>query len=167
MSGVVTVEILRISSQTNPPSTQLEYRVSNETHAPIWLVEDGWLIWRQKGRAIELCYARGTMQPGSHVFGYFPPSVVQVKAGESVSHVIDLLWPQALDRLWNNTNIAAPPPGRYEVSVRIGYGETAEPDPPDLNESVEAPVLRWQKEAVSKAISFDVPPYRDLNEEAD
>jgi hypothetical protein len=162
MAETVTVEIVSISSQMNPPASRLEYEVRNYTSAPIWLVDDGWLIWRQAGKEIELCYARGKMRPGAQVFGYFPPSVVKTEPGGSISRVVHLTWPHPLDRLWNAEPNAAPPPGEHQVSVRIGYGVTADPDAPGLSEGVEAPVFRWQREAASTAVPMQVPPYPNL-----
>jgi hypothetical protein len=41
--------------------------------------------------------------------------------------------------------------GEYQLSVRVGYGTVPAPEPPTVGEGAEAPVLRWQHEAVSKA----------------
>jgi hypothetical protein len=158
LKEAVRVSIVRCnSSQGDPPETDLEYEVRNETPAPIWLVDDGWLIWRQEGQEIELSYARGKMRPGARVFGYFSPSVTKLEAGERATRSIPLTWPQPLGRLWNAESEAAPQPGAYRVSVRIGYGVTPEPEAPVLGEGVEAPVLRWQQEAVSDAVPMVIP----------
>jgi hypothetical protein len=158
LKEAVRVSILRCnSSQGDPPVTDLEYEVRNEGQTPVWLVEDGWLIWRQKGQEIELSYARGRMSPGAQVFGYFPPSVAKLDTGAHVTRTIHLTWPHSLDRLWNAESEAAPPPGHYHVSVRIGYGVTPAADAPDLRDGVEGPVLRWQREAVSDAVPMNVP----------
>ena len=160
MVGEVTVIIVKVSSQVEPPASWLEYEVWNEAHVPIWLVDDDWLIWRQTATRIELSYIRGRLRPGAQVFGYFPPSVIKVEPGDHVSKVIQLSWPYTLDQLWNTERFAAPPPGEYQVSVRVGYGLTDEPDAPNAGEGVEASVLRWQREAVSQAVQMEVPPYR-------
>lgn len=158
MAKSVTVEISRISGQVNPPRSELGCDVRNGYLGPIWLVSDDWLIWRQNGQEIELSYARGKMRVGAQVFGYFPPSVVKIEPGEKVSRSIILSWPQSLDRLWNAAPYAAPNAGEYLVSIRIGYGITPAPDPPGVEEGVEASVLRWQREALSEAVRMKVPP---------
>ncbi|HLJ33069.1 MAG TPA: hypothetical protein VKU38_05430 [Ktedonobacteraceae bacterium] len=165
MQGEVTVFITRASSQTTPPVSHVEYEVRNDTTVPIWLVNDGWLIWKQEGSQIELSYARGTMRPGSHVFGYFSPTVVQIDPGQHLSLAANLSWPYRLDLLWNAERSAAPLPGNYQISVRVGYGLTPTPEDPGLNESVEAPVLRWQKEAVSQPAPITVPSYQQERDE--
>lgn len=159
MAGNVSVVISEVSSQTIPPTSRIKYEVRNDTSAPIWLVSDGWLIWHRVEAQIELSYARGRMRPGSQVFGYFVPTLTKIEATYSLSLSVDLVWPQPLDRLWNAEDYAAPPPGDYLVSVRIGYGLTLDIDAPGIGESVEAPVLRWQREAVSPAVPMTIPPY--------
>lgn len=153
------VAIVSAATQSEPSSTRLEYEVRNDTDTTIWLVDDGWLTWRRMGKDIELSYARGKMQPGAQVFGYFSPSVVKLEPGNSILRKVHLTWPQSLDRLWNAERYAAPPPGEYRVSVWIGYGITPEPDSPGLGEGVEAPIFRWQKEAISQPVLMEVPPY--------
>jgi|GEM_PF-4884222 len=159
MVRVISVTITRVLSQAEPSSTQLEYEVWNQTQAPIWLVSDDWLIWHQNSSQIELSYIRGKMQPGTQVFGYFPPSVLRIDPGRTVTQVVQLLWPQTLDRLWNVEEWATPLPGRYQIAVRVGYGLTPEPDAPKISEGVEAPIFRWQKEAVSQTVPMEVCPY--------
>ena len=159
MIGTVTVVIVNVASQIEPPSTHLEFEVQNHSDAPIWLVDDGWLIWRQTGKEIELSYARGVMQPGTQVFGYFSPSVVKIDPGNRILHVVHLTWPQPLDRLWNAEPYATPTPGEYRVSVHVGYGVAPEPDLPSAGEGVESPIFRWQREASSESVSMQVPPY--------
>jgi hypothetical protein len=160
MAGTVTVTILGVSSVERPPSTAIDYEVVNESREPVWLVDDGWLIWRQTGDEIRLSYARGPMQPGSHVFGYFNPAVVQLAPAERTARVARLTWPQRLDQLWNARAEAAPEPGNYRVTVSVGYGETPEPHGPALGEGVEAPVLRWQRVATSEPVPMRVPVYQ-------
>jgi hypothetical protein len=161
MGGTVEVKILNVSSREAPPSTRLEYEVRNSGDAPVWLVDDGWLIWNQDGERVELSFKRGKMRAGSQVFGYFPPATVVLNPGDSVSRPVELKWPQPLDRLWNGEELASPAPGRYQVSVRVGYGLTAEAEPARLGEGVEATVFRWQKEASSPAEPLVVPAYRN------
>jgi hypothetical protein len=159
MGNEVEVEILKVSSREAPPSTHLEYQVSNNGDAPVWLVDDGWLIWNQNGGRIELSFKRGKMRAGSQVFGYFSPATVTLNPGDEVSRPVELEWPQPLELLWNDEDAASPSPGRYQVSVRVGYGVTAAPEPPLLGEGVEAAVFRWQKEASSPAVAMAVPVY--------
>ncbi len=159
MGGAVEVKILKVSSLEAAPSTHLEYQVSNDGDAPVWLVDDGWLIWKQTGDQVELSFQRGKMSAGSQVFGYFPPATVTLEPGDKVSRTVELNWPQPLDRLWNDEKLASPAPGQYQVSVRVGYGLTAAAEPPLLGEGVEATVFRWQKEVSSPAASMTVPAY--------
>lgn len=159
MGDAVEVKILEVSSREAPPSTLLEYRVSNKGDAAVWLVSDGWLIWKQEGDRIELSFKRGKMRAGSEVFGYFPPATVMLNPGDEVSRTVELKWPQRLSRLWNDEELAAPAPGPYQVCVRVGYGLTAEAESPELGEGVEATVFRWQKEASSPAAALTVPAY--------
>jgi hypothetical protein len=159
MPEEVVVTITNKMTRTEPPMSSLEYVVRNNLSEPIWLVDDGWLVWRKTGRQIELSFARAPMRPGVQVFGYFPPAVVKVLPGEGISRGYELLWPYSLDRTWNVERQAAPEPGEYSVSVRVGYGLTPAPDNPVLGESVDAPVLRWQREVVSQPVRFNVPLY--------
>jgi len=155
----IIVEIVRVESRTEPPATQVEYAVKNNSSGPVWVVNDNWLIWSQAGKAIELSFKRGSMRKGSEVFGYFPPAVVRVDPGGSIRATIELAWPQRLDRLWNADSAAAPLPGDYDLRVRIGYGLTPEPEKPKHGEGVEDPVFRWQQEATSPASTMTIPAY--------
>lgn len=159
MIDAIIVEIVRVESRTEPPATQVEYAVKNNSAGPVWVVNDNWLIWSQAGKTIELSFKRGRMRKGSQVFGYFPPAVIRVDPGSSIRARIDLAWPRYLDRLWNSESTAAPPPGEYDVRVRIGYGLTPGPEKLNPGESVEDPVFRWQKEAISPAFTMNIPPY--------
>jgi hypothetical protein len=155
----VSVEIIRVATQPEPPATRLTYRVRSHGDAPIWLVNDEWLIWHQDGSRIELSFARGRLQPGTHPFGYFDPTVTLLEPGAELTQEVVLRWPLALDRLWNTTSVASPTPGEYQVVVRVGYGLRPESEAPVLGESVEDPVLHWQQEAVSPAATMHIPPY--------
>jgi hypothetical protein len=147
----VAVEIAELTGRSDPPGADVRYVVRNGSASTIWLVDDGWLAWRQEGRRIELCYARVRMQPGVVPFGYFPPEVVPLAPGSELERTASLSWPQRLSGLWNADEFASPAPGEYELAVRIGYGESPEPGPPErLGEGVEAPVMAWQREAVSE-----------------
>jgi hypothetical protein len=159
MGGAVEVKILRVTSEETPPSTRLEYEVSNNGDARVWLVDDGWLVWKRDGERVELSFGRGKMRAGSEPFGYFAPVTVALDPGDRVSREVELKWPHRLSRLWNEEEFASPPPGRYQATVRVGYGLSAEVEPPNLGEGVEATVFRWQKEASSPAVTMTVPDY--------
>jgi len=156
---MVTVTILNVVAQNAPPSSRVEYEARNDGDAPVWLVNDDWLIWNQRGREIEVSFKRGAMQPGSHVFGYFPPAVARLQPGATITKKFAVRWPLTLDRLWNAAASAAPPPGRYTLSVSVGYGVVPEPGPPALGQEVEVPVLSWQRIAVSEPVPFEIPSY--------
>jgi hypothetical protein len=155
----VSVKITRVTCHLDPPSTNLEFVVRNEGSVPVWLVNDRWLIWQQKGQRIYLSFHRGKMRAGAQVFGYFNPEVTIIRPGHSITQTVNLNWPQPLDSLWNNKSQAAPSPGLYQISVRVGYGMSYKPGPPELNESIDAGVFRWQKVAVSTPVPMEVPPY--------
>ena len=160
MNAPPKVEITNVAWRRDPPGSVVEYRVLNRGDRPIWMVDDGWITWRQKGSAIELSLARGRMSPGSAVFGYFPPEVREIRPGETYSAKLSLDWPLHLDRLWNEQEEAAPDPGRYDLSLRIGYGETPERGPLLDGDGVEDPILRWQKESVSDPYPLEIGEYR-------
>lgn len=161
MASSVSIILLGASTKTDPPATQLSYKISNSGDYPIWLVDDNWLVWKQHGKQIELSYAREKMQPGVQVFGYFKPKVKKVAPGKSVIKKIELKWPVSLDQIWNASNYASPKPGRYSVSIKVGYGLTPEPEPVAEGENVETPVLRWQMTIVSEVAMMDVPNYNN------
>lgn len=164
MTGKVTVAIVSVFSLVEPPISQLEYEVRNGILQPIWLVNDDWLIWLQTRTHIELSYARRKMQSGSQVFGYFSPSVVKINPSDCISKKIQIVWPHTLDQLWNIERYASLPPGKYLVSVQVGYGLTPEPSLPEIGEGVEDPVFRWQKKVVSPEVQIEVPPHRQLSQ---
>src|SRR2546422_966596 len=147
--GEILVLIVSAATQTSPPAWHLEYEVRNPGSAPVWLIVDEELVLSHAGVRIELSYARGKMRPGIQPFGYFDPNVVEIPAGKSSRQTVEVAWPCRLSGIWNPVREAALPPGEYEVSVRIGYASTPAPDAPELDEGVEAHVLRWQREAVS------------------
>jgi hypothetical protein len=160
MAKNVLVSIARALVNVSPfVAWNLEYDVHNLGQKAIWLVIDESLVFRHDATHIELSYARGKMQPGVDVFGYFDPKVVKIAPGGSLRQSIEVTWPCILSDIWNAERVATPPPGEYEVSVRIGYASTATPRPPRVGESVETPVLRWQKEAVSPPVQIVIPPY--------
>lgn len=153
----VTVEIVAVESRADSPGTELTYAVRNGGGTPVWVVDDGFLVWRQEDASVELGYARVPMQPGVEPFGYFSPQVAELAPGAELRRSVSLDWPQRLDGIWNRSDTAAPAPGAYAIAVRIGYGETPEPAPPALGEGVEGPVLTWQREAVSEPAKLSVP----------
>lgn len=157
---VIVVSIVSAIVQVSPPAWHLEYDVRNLGEGVVWLVVDENLVLRHEEAHIELSYARGKMQPGVQVFGYFDPEVVEVPPGGSLRQSVEITWPCPLSDIWNTEREATPPPGKYEVSVRIGFALTATPEPPQVGEDVEAPVLRWQREAVSQPVRIEIPKYR-------
>jgi hypothetical protein len=144
----------------SPPSWHLEYDVRNAGHAVLWLVVEESLVLERVDAKIELSYARGEMRPGVQVFGYFDPKVEMVLPGASLRRSVEIRWPCPLSDIWNSEREAAPPPGDYEVSIKIGFAPTAEPETPGVGESIEAPVLRWQRTTISAPIRLAVPPYK-------
>jgi hypothetical protein len=165
IAGRVLVSIVSAIVQVSPPAWHLEYDVRNQGRAAIWLVDEESLVLRRDDAHIELSYARGKMQPGVQVFGYFTPKVLKVPPGGSVRRSVEITWPCRLSDIWNAEREAMPPPGEYEVSVRVGFGSTAAPKPPKVGEDVEAPVLRWQKETVSPPVRLAIPPYTPSHED--
>lgn len=153
---LVSVESARV--QADPPAWHIEYSVHNSGQNFLWLVVDESLVLRQNGARIELSYARARMQPGVAVFGYFNPKVIELPPDGTVRNSIHITWPCQLSDIWNPAREIAPPPGKYEVSVRVGFASTAEPGPPKVGEDVEAAVLRWQKEATSPPVIMEIPP---------
>lgn len=157
--AAVFVKVLRTATVQHPPETRIEYVVSNASSAPIWLVSDGWPIWRQHGRSLRLSFARGKMQPSVQPFGYFPPATRKILPSRSSLVAYEWCWPLPLSRLWNTASKAAPVPGKYQLRIQVGYGLTAKPARVRLKENIEAPVLRWQHVAISDPHSLLVPAY--------
>lgn len=164
MEVKISVEIVRITTESEHPITRVNYQVNNESDIVIWLVNDQWLVWLQENRQIVLAFARGKMQKGVHTFGYFPPTTLMIDPGQSLTQEIVLAWPLSLDRIWNERAIAAPTPGEYQVAVRVGYGLSPEPGVPVLGESVEDPIWRWQREVTSLPATMHIPFYSTANE---
>ena len=161
MAEKVVVSIVSAIVNVIPSAAwHLEYNVRNLGQQVVWLVVDESLVLRRDGRHIELSYAREKMQPNVHVFGYFDPKVEKIAPERSLQRSIEITWPCILSDIWNAERVVAPSPGEYEVSVRIGFAATAVPEPPKVGESVEAPVLRWQKEAVSLPVWLPIPRYK-------
>ena len=154
--SAVTVDIVAAESRADPPGAELAYVVRNRGAAPIWVVDDGSLAWRQEDEAIELGYARVPMQPGVEPFGYFSPQIAPLAPGAELRRTVSLSWPQPLDGTWNTSATAAPAPGDYDVAVRIGYGTTPEPSSPAVGEGV-GPRSSLADEAVGPRVRLSVP----------
>ena len=159
LAGKVLVSIVSAIVQVSPPVWRIEYDVRNLSGDVIWLIVDESLTLRHDEKHIELSYARGKMQPGVQVFGYFDPKVVNIPIGGSVRRSIEIPWPCRLSDIWNVEREVAPPPGEYDVSVRVGFALNEKPESPKVGEGIEIPVLRWQKEMVSPSVRIAIPPY--------
>ncbi len=165
IGGTVLVSIVNVIVQASPPAWQLEYEVRNMQQTAVWLVVDESLVLKRENAHIELSYARGKMQPGVQVFGYFDPIVVNIPPGESLRQQVKVAWPCRLSDIWNEVREVVLPPGEYEVAVRIGFASTAKPKPPKVGEGVEGPVLRWQRTTVSPPVRIAIPPYTPPQQE--
>ena len=160
MPGSVVVDISSVTSAVHPPATEIVYAVRNAGARPVWLVDDGWLVFRQEGDRIELSFARGRLRTGVQVYGYFAPTVVRLDPGEIADRRFTLTWPLALNRMWNAERTASPTPGEYRLSVRVGYGTTPQAGPPELGEGVDGGIHRWQRSAVSAPVTVRIPAYQ-------
>lgn len=118
----VTVEITEVTTMPSPPTSEVTFRVHNHSGASIWLVDDGWFTWRKEGEHAEISLKRERLEPGAQVFGYFVPQVSELTPGQAASRTLRLEWPHRLSRAWNRNEYAAPPPGRYSLSIVVGYG---------------------------------------------
>lgn len=154
----VSVSIVTATVTKRPRGWQIEYAVRNDGAQEVWLVVDERVVFRQHDHHIELSYARARMQPGVQVFGYFNPETIALPPGKSVPQSVDITWPLTLSDIWNASREAAPSAGVYDVTVRVGFGFTSEPESPKLGENVEDPVLRWQNEVVSYPVKLEIPP---------
>lgn len=156
----VRVAIVGLEDEPDRAATTLTYEVVNRSAGPIWLVADDWIVWRRAGEEIEIGLARVPLRPGVQVFGYFPPSVVEVAAGRSIPRALRLGWPLSLSGLWNEVRLVERPSGTCRIRVRVGYGLRPQPGDPALGEPVDAPVFRWQREVVSQPVEhvFDEAP---------
>lgn len=155
----VTVEIADVKTTPSPPSSEVTYGVRNGSGACIWLVDDDWFTWRQKGKDVEISLKRERLEPGAQVFGYFDPQVLELAPGDATSRTLRLDWPQRLNQAWNEEEFAAPAPGRYSLSIVVGYGRSPAPPPPQSAADVEATVLAWQREARSDTVPLEIPDY--------
>lgn len=159
LPGPVRVAIVDAQSHASPAEWQVEYEIRNSGASMVWLVDDARLSLRQDGERIELSYARAPMQSNAQVFGYFNPKTVRLAPGTCLRRTVRIPWPCPLSRLWNPVREAAPAPGRYALTVRVGYARSALPPPPVPGEAIDASVLRWQRQAGSAPAIIDIPPY--------
>lgn len=162
----VTVTVLSAEA-TAEPGLAVTFEVHNGGEDPVWVVDEDELVWSRADDRIELSYARAPMDEGAEPFGYFHPAVSELGAGESLRRTVRLSWPLELNPLWNDHFEVDPSPGHYDLRVRIGYGLSPEPESADLDEDVEAPVLRWQRESVSDPVEIRVPDRNDQAEGSD
>jgi hypothetical protein len=141
---------------TDPSRWHLEYSVHNSGETLLWLVVDENPAYQCNGYEMELGHARTHLQSVVRVYGYFTPKVVLLPSSQSWQRSLQITWPCQLSDLWSATREAAPTPGDYTVSVRVGYGLTAAPKGSREAESVEAPVLRWQQTVASPPVRMSV-----------
>ena len=164
MTDKVGVSILRLEQQLDPSghATILRFCVNNNSSHLLWVVDDGWITWHQHGEHIRLSYKREKMKAAVQVFGYFPPQTVTLSPGQQIERETRLAWPLPLSRIWNDMDHASPVPGKYQLSIAVGYGEDAsihKAKAIDSISQVEEYILKWQKEAVSAEVTVTVPQY--------
>lgn len=155
----IQVHITQAQSQDCPSAWQIDYEACNTGVDMLWLVDEPALTLHSAPGRIELSCARAPLQPGVQPFGYFPPHCVTLAGGDCLQRRLHIAWPARLSTLWNPAREAAPAPGSYAVTVRVGYAETPEPDAPHLGEDVQDPVLRWQRTALSAPVTLVIAPY--------
>ena len=153
------VHITQAQAQAHPSAWQIAYEACNAAGQTLWLVDEPALTLHAAPGRIELSYARAPLQPGALPFGYFNPRRTPLAGGECLRRHIDISWPARLSTLWNPAREAAPAPGDYAVTVRVGYGETLEPAAPQPGEDVQDSVLRWQHTALSAPVTLTIAPY--------
>ena len=153
------VHITQAQAQAYPSAWQIAYEACNAGGQTLWLVDEPALTLRQAPGRIELSYARAPLQPGALPYGYFNPRRTPLAGGECLRRHISISWPARLSTLWNPAREAAPAPGDYAVTVRVGYGETLEPAAPQPGEDVQDSVLRWQHTALSAPVTLTIAPY--------
>ncbi|MBS0465825.1 MAG: hypothetical protein JSS31_02285 [Proteobacteria bacterium] len=154
---VMQVHITDASAQ--PGAWRIAYEACNASGQTLWLVDEPALTLHEAPGRMELSHARAPLQPGSLPFGYFNPHCVPLAGGDCLRRHIDIHWPARLSTLWNAAREAAPRPGDYAVTVRVGYGETPAPDAPQAGEDVQDPVLRWQRQALSAPVTLAITPH--------
>mgnify|MGYP003585310988 FL=1 len=156
----VHVRIVQARAQAAPSAWHIAYEVCNTGVATVWLVDQEHLTLHMAPGHIELSYARSPLRSGVQVFGYFAPQVTPLDAGTCVQREATVEWPCTLSTLWNASSLADPPPGRYTVTVRIGFGATPAPGASQVGDAVDAAVLRWQHAAVSGSVMLGIvmPP---------
>lgn len=155
----IEVHITRALAQADRSAWQIAYEACNTGADMLWLVDEGTLTLHEAPGRIELSYARSPLQPDALPFGYFPPRCVALAHGDCLQRSVHIDWPARLSTLWNPAREAAPAPGNYAVTVRVGYGETPAPDTPQATEDVQDPVLRWQRTVLSAPVTLTIAPY--------
>lgn len=153
------VYITQAQAQAHPSAWRIAYEACNAGGQTLWLVDEQALTLHQTPGYIELSYARAPLQPGALPYGYFNPRCAPLAGGECLRRHIDISWPARLSSLWNPAREAAPAPGDYAVTVRVGYGETPTPNAPQVGEDVQDSVLRWQRQALSAPVTLTIAPY--------
>jgi len=153
------VQITQAQAQAHPSAWQIAYEACNAGGQTLWLVDEPALTLRQTPGRIELSYAREPLRPGALPYGYFNPRCTPLASGECLQRQVNIAWPARLSALWNPAREAAPAPGDYAVTVRLGYGKTPEPDAPQPGEDVQDPVLRWQHQALSTPVTLTIAPH--------
>ncbi|MFT3815300.1 MAG: hypothetical protein QM740_18310 [Acidovorax sp.] len=155
----IQVHITQAQTQAAPSAWRIAYEACNMGAATLWLVDEPALTLHEAPGRIELSYARAALQPAALPFGYFPPRSVALASGDCLQRNVHIAWPARLSTLWNPVREAAPAPGSYAVTVRVGYGDTPAPDAPQVGEDVQDPVLRWQRTALSAPVTLTIAPY--------
>ncbi len=153
----IRVEITRTQTDAAKHATDVAYRVRNTGRHAVWLVSDPWYVWELRAETITVSFARGPMQAGVEVFGYFDPVVVRLDPGTDLERDLEIEWPLKLNTIWNLEDAVWPDAGRYQLRVEVGYGLTPGPVQ-DGDGSVEDRVLGWQLKASSTPRPLEVPP---------
>ena len=144
----VQVSILEAEVSWNPPAWTLHYEVSNTMQSAVWLVIDESVKVIEDGSRIELLLRPGKVAAVRMYSSYFDRRSFQSNREEGSRDESEISWPATLNDLWNAEREAAPEPGMYEVSVRVGYGTAAEPGPfQEETMSLKAPCCagKWKR----------------------
>lgn len=156
---VMQVRITEAQSRPHLSAWQIAYEACNTGARMLWLVDEPVLTLHAAPGRMELSYARAPLQPGVLPYGYFNPRCTPLAGGDCLRREVHISWPARLSTLWNPVHEAAPAPGDYAVTVRVGYGDTPTPDAPQPGENVQDPVLRWQHTASSTPVTLTIAPY--------
>jgi hypothetical protein len=153
------LSINKVTVTERPPTWLVEYQVQNASKKVLWLIVEESLTYRLVGRHLELSYARSKMQPGTQPFGYFDPQTTSILPGRIITKRFEIAWPLRLSNLWNADSYAAPLPGAYKFSLKLGVATEERPDSGDDDINVEDCVLLWQKTVSSPEVETSVPNY--------